>query len=233
MTKEQYWKVLDEGVMQDVHEYKPWHLKNIQDAIAFSWLFDKEDLSIAEVGAGDSRLVPALSKKNKCAVIDEYKGVGNGPKKKINAPGVDFFDCMVGSSQGVIASGLFDVLFSVSVIEHVPTRRLGGFFADCHRLLKPGGLMVHLIDAYVSDKDDGNCELWKVVSEYIKCLNGPLFSPVGELPISRESDLAFRTSYATNPDSMMRRWNLSSPALTEKRKVFQSCAIEFVLKKNS
>jgi|GEM_PF-1578353 len=233
VTKEHYWKVLDGGVMQDVPEYKPWCLKNIQDAIAFSWLINKDGLNIAEIGAGDSRLISELSRKNKCTVIDEYKGVGNGPKKRMNIPDVEFIDCMVGASQDLIASSSFDVLFSVSVVDHVPTPFLDVFFADCHRLLKPSGLMVHLIDVYVNDMDGGNHELWKVVSEYIKCLNGSLFSPVGDASINAESDLVFRTSYATNPDFMMRQWNSTSPTLIEKRKISQSCTLEFVLKKHN
>jgi ubiquinone/menaquinone biosynthesis C-methylase UbiE len=231
LLKNQYWNILNDGVMNGVPEYVPWCLKNIQDVVAFSWLKGLVDLDIAEVGAGDSRLITLLSNSNKCSVIDEYKGVGNGPKKKLNSPNVNFIDGMVGRSEGIIDDSGFDVVFSISVVEHVPTQVLEAFFADCYRLLKSGGTMIHLIDVYVEGKEGNNSQLWSVVTEYLRCISGGLFVPVGEISINSEEDLAFSTSFATNPDSMMRQWNSTSPKLIEKRKVSQSCTLEFVLKK--
>ncbi len=231
VTKKQYWDILDKGIMHGVPDYVPWCLKNIQDAVAFSWLKSLVDLDIAEVGAGDSRLISLLSKNNKCSVIDEYKGVGNGPKRRFNSPHVNFIDCMVGESESFIHDNSFDVIFSISVVEHVPTQALSTFFSDCYRILKAGGTMIHLIDVYVEGQEGNNSNLWSVVREYLRCVSDYLFVPVGEMSINSEENLAFCTSYATNPDSMMHQWNMSSPTLTEKRKVSQSCTLEFVLKK--
>jgi cyclopropane fatty-acyl-phospholipid synthase-like methyltransferase len=41
----------------------------------------------------------------------------------------------------------FDVLYSVSAVEHMQAGSLPAFFADCHRMLKMGGMMIHLIES--------------------------------------------------------------------------------------
>lgn len=225
VTKAQYWKVLDAGVMDGVRGTGVWHLKDIQDAIACSHLRESQGLDIAEIGAGHSRLIELLAKENRCTAIDEYKGFGGGPKTKPNIANVRFAECMIGNSQDVIPAQSFDVLYSVSVVEHVAIEGLAQFFLDCHRILRPGGKMVHLIDAYVEDSLGSNQELWLRVEEYLKPF-GEWFEPLGKLQFSCVEDLAFRSAYATNPDNVMRQWNSFAPGHAKKRQLSQSCAIE-------
>ncbi len=52
VTKANYWAVLDSGIMDGIPGTGHWHLKDIQDAVAFSHLHDKVGLEIAEIGAG-------------------------------------------------------------------------------------------------------------------------------------------------------------------------------------
>jgi SAM-dependent methyltransferase len=177
-------------------------------------------------------LIELIAKDNHCSIIDEYKGFGGGPKFKPKTNNkINFIDCMVGKSQGVIKDQAFDVVFSISVVEHVPTQDLQGFFTDCHRILKPKGIMLHLIDAYVEDNLGSNQDLWKRIIEYRNALTNNLFEPVGEIKFSLIEDIAFRSAYATNPDNMMRRWNISSPTLVKKRMTAQSCTIEMMGRK--
>ena len=184
-------------------------------------------MDIAEIGAGHSRLLEHFANTNRCTVIDEYKGLGGGPKTRPNIQNVSFIDCMVGNSRRLIPDQTFDILYSVSVVEHVALENLELFFQDCHRILRPGGKMIHLIDAYVEDQLGDNAELWLRIEEYLKPY-GAWFLPMGELQFSTVEDVAFLTSYATNPDNMMRRWNVSSPGLRKKRGRAQSCTLEMV-----
>jgi len=226
VTKSRYWEIIDSGIMVGVPGTKKWHLKDVQDAVVYSYLYEKSGLQIAEVGAGDSRLLRVLSQTNQCYAIDEYKGAGNGPKRRPDLDNVTFIECSVGNSGGVIDDESFDIIFSVSVVEHIPHNALPGFFEDCRRILKPGGLMVHLIDAYVESEDGDNAYLWARLNQYKKPFMEGAFRPVGSVRFQTQKDVAFNTSLATNPDDVMREWNRSSPALIEKRKVAQSCAIE-------
>jgi hypothetical protein len=100
-----------------------WHLKDIQDAMAYSHLCKAKGLQIAEVGAGHSRLLSVLAKTNTCCAIDEYKGAGGGPKALPKDANIRIFNCNVGASQGLITDASFDALFSISVIEHVLTKK--------------------------------------------------------------------------------------------------------------
>ena len=227
VTKNRYWNVLESGIMGQVASTPKWHLKDIQDAIAYSHLFAKTGLEIAEIGAGNSRLLPELAKTNKCYAIDEYKGFGMGPKSRPTIENVQFIDCIIGNSRGLISDSAFDIIFSVSVVEHVPENMLSDFFSDCWRILKPGGLMIHCIDVYTENLDGENSALWARCKEYRKIFDEK-FSTIGEIEINTLSEVAFKTSYASNPDNIMHLWNQSSPRLTEKRKTAQSCTIELV-----
>lgn len=228
VSKKDYWRVLDDGIMEGVAPTSLWHLKDIQDAIAMSHMYNAKGLDIAEIGAGHSRLIEMLAKNNSCTAIDEYKGVGGGPKSQPEFGNVRFVDCMVGNSQGLIPEAGFDILFSISVVEHVPTPELPSFFDDCHRILRPGGIMIHMIDAYVENDSAGNLDLWNRVSEYIRPLKSGKFQAVGSIDLNSLDDLVFNTSFATNPDNVMRQWNKSAPTLVEKRARAQSCTIEMV-----
>ena len=226
VTKSRYWEVLDEGIMSDVPATSKWHLKDIQDTIAYSYLYDKVGMNIAEIGAGHSRLLQPLTQTNHCHAIDEYKGVGGGPKNRPLLDKVEFVSCSIGNSKSVIVEESFDIIYSVSVVEHVPSNQLPAFFSDCRRILKPGGLMVHLIDVYVESEKGNNTALWRRMQDYMKPFNEGIFTPLESIELRSLSDTVFNTSLATNPDNVMRDWNILSPTLIEKRKLAQSCTLE-------
>jgi SAM-dependent methyltransferase len=184
-----------------------------------------EKKQIAEIGGGDSRLLPVLAEKNYCYNIEEFKGVGQGPIQEISFQGVTNIHALVGDSHGSINNDEFDVIFSVSVIEHVPDDKLTDFFVDCHRILKPGGLMIHLIDIYLEDDHFGNTNVAKRIMLYRSFLDEKLFSPLSNPEINTEMDVRFSTKYATNPDNVMNVWNRVVPQLKNKREISQSCSL--------
>ncbi len=57
-------------------------------------------------------------------------------------------DGYLGSFDSKLPSDYFDMVFSVSVIEHVPLVEYEAFFADMHRILKPGGVHIHSYDVW-------------------------------------------------------------------------------------
>lgn len=223
VTKSRYWDILDKGIMGGISGS---HLKDVQDAVVYSYLADLVNMDIAEIGAVDPRLLEGFAKSNRCYAINEDKGAGEGAKSRPAAKNVQFIDCVIGKSHLYIPDSSYDIVFSVSAVEHVLDKDLRGFFEDCWRILRPHGLMVHLIDAYVEDAKGDNEYLWRRIKSYAEPFNEGMFCPIGDIEFSTLEDAAFRTKLASNPDSMMRSWNQLVPSLVDKRKISQSCTIE-------
>ena len=234
VTKKEYWDVVSSNILDDIKTKQnfSWHLKSIQDAIAYCYLYEYSNKEIAEIGGGNSRLLPTLARKNTCYNIEEFKGAGGGPKKEIRFMGVNNILAKVGEFSNVINNNQFDAVFSVSVIEHVPDDNLSDFFKDCHRILKPSGLMIHLIDVYLEDSAELNESDVRRVMKYGSFLNTNLFSPLKQPEILTEKDVKFSTSFATNPDNMMEEWNRTNPKRKNERERAQSCALLMVGRKN-
>jgi len=58
-----------------------------------------------------------------------------------------FFSGYVGNDTSPeLPSNFFDLVYSVSVIEHLPVDDLPTFHSELHRIIKPGGLQVHSYD---------------------------------------------------------------------------------------
>jgi len=250
VTKKEYWDIVDSNILDRIKtkpnylwdlksilkaiKTKPnptWHLKSIQDAIAFSYLYKYSDKCIAEIGGGDSRVLPTLARKNICFNIEEFKGVGGGPKNEIRVKGITNILESVGNFPDSIKDEQFDAIFSISVVEHIPNKMLSDFFKDCHRILKPSGLMIHLIDVYLEDAAGDNSNVSRRVCNYGSFLNSKLFLPLEQPTITAEKDVYFLTSFATNPDNMMEEWNRLVPQLKNKRQISQSCTLLMVGRK--
>lgn len=230
VTKEEYWQIEDSGILRSLPKKFSWHLKSIQDAIAFQYLYQVTDKKIAEVGGGDSRILPVLSKKNICYNIDEFQGAGNGPKQEVFLEGVKNVSALLGQFSTLLPSTYFDYVFSISVVEHISTKDLTNFFGDCHRILKPNGKMIHLIDVYLEDSLKVNQDaLADKIKKYKSCFFEGLFVSTNEKgQIISENDLCFSTRFATNPDNIMNSWNKLVPALRNKRIKSQSCSLLMV-----
>jgi hypothetical protein len=114
----------------------------------------------------------------------------------------------------------------------VPKDKLSDFFNDCHRILKPSGLMIHLIDVYLEDSEKQNERAVRRVIAYGSFLNMNLFSPLRQPEIITGKDVKFSTSFATNPDNIMEAWNRRVPQLRNKRERAQSCTLLMVGRKN-
>lgn len=85
----------------------------------------------------------------------------------------------------------FDVVFSISVVEHVEVDSLQDFFNDCTRILKLEGLMLHAIDTYVFDTPN---KMLERIELYKKCIKEAGFMWC-ESPII-DKNLIFKCCYA-------------------------------------
>lgn len=229
VNKEEYWRVENSGILIQIPKIQLWHLKSIQDAMAFEYLHQCKGKKIAEIGGGNSRISPVMAKHNECYNVDKFEGVGNGPKKEVLFDNVTNINVMMGEFSKLLQDNYFDIIFSISVVEHVPNDMLNSFFKDCQRILKLGGEMIHLIDVYVEDDPNQNVELVQRVMKYREAFTSGLFkSPNPDDVIISEEGVKFSTAFATNPDNVMDRWNKSSPGLKKKREKAQSCTLLMV-----
>ena len=131
---------------------RPWAFKAVLGAVPRGG-------KVLEIGAGEPIVAELLS----CAgydvtVVDPYEGEGNGPTQyeyfRQQYPGIRFRRELF-SKDVDLEPGTFDCIYSISVLEHVPMRQLGGVFQEIKRLLKPGGVSIHAMDHILRGADAG------------------------------------------------------------------------------
>lgn len=85
-----------------------------------------------------------------------------------------------------LASGSFDAVFCVSVVEHLPEKRIPAAIAELRRVLRPGGRLLLTTDFY----EDAGAEIW---------YEGP--------------DRRFRVEWGIFDEARLRRLILAAPGL--------------------
>ena len=228
ITKMEYWDIEDSGITAEISGTPYWHLKDIQDAVAYNRLRHSKNQRIAEIGGGVSRILPVLAQQNYCVNIDKLEGIGNGPVGARSSPGIVYINAYLGNTKGYIEDAFFDIVFSISVVEHIDKEYLPAFFADNARIIRPEGLSFHLIDILCGDKEPSqwNIERNSITSqEFFK-----YFTPLSDQIIA-PGDSKFSCSYATNPDNAMNEWNKIVPSAKEQFAASQSCTLFLAGKK--
>ena len=221
VRKEALFAALDDGLPKKLKAASPFHMKTVQDCIIYQHLKDATDLDIAEIGGGDSRLLRTLAVNNRCTNIEPFEGADGGPKKQISIRGVKNVASSLGDFDASIEDESFDVVFSISVVEHIGVRLLDNFFTDGLRILRPGGLWLHAIDAYIGSEPDRAATVRTDV--YRSWAHSPgKTDPVGAV---FEGPALFTADMASNPDDIMHHWNKFAPVLTEHRLNMQGVSV--------
>lgn len=216
------------------HEYFQWwdtqvasrsftELKSIQDAWILSRIGSLNGKRIAEIGGGRSRVLEKLKLTNECWNVEKFQGVGAGPSAIHAQQGVTQIDAYLGDFDPRLPNEHFDVVFSVSVVEHVPPDRLPAFFADAARILKPGGLLLHAIDLYVFDQPNPRNQ---IVDAYRKVADDPALNLHWIEPPRADSSITFKCDFASNPDMTLAQWNQIAPRLRAQREIAQSVSLK-------
>ncbi|NOT73024.1 MAG: methyltransferase domain-containing protein [Hyphomicrobium sp.] len=227
IRKPEIWKALDAGLLKDNPHKLSFQLKTMQDLFVLQELSGTTGKVIGEIGGGASRVLPQFSRSNSCYNIEPFQGADNGPKSEVVLPGVTNIRTEIGKSNGQIADATFDILFSISVVEHVPDTEFQAFFDDCVRVLKPGGVMYHAVDMYISGNPTA---FWRDRFEMYRnaISKRPDVTPVGDV---FAGGLVFTPDIASNPDNIMHGWKTISPALDELRQHAQSVSLKIAARK--
>lgn len=152
-ARRSHWKFF-EGVDVDLFGNKidldQVQLKYYQDLLMLRFIRDNipPGSRILDVGGGISRILSHLATTYECWNIDKLEGVGNGPRA-IKDPPYRLVRDYMGNFNPELPDGHFDLVFSISALEHVPQHDstiFNNIINDIDRVLKPGGLSLHLFD---------------------------------------------------------------------------------------
>lgn len=230
ITKEEYWNWCDAGAAASGKGV----LKDIQDSFALFHLMGSKGLRICEIGGGNSRVLPRLQADNECWNVDKFEGQGGGPSTILSRPKIKLARVFIGDFAPELPDGHFDVVFSVSVVEHIPSERYGDAVRDCVRILKPGGRMLHAIDVYLPDAGEKSSafdflrERMNLYLRTVEFSNGQL-SWVE--PPSVAANVSASARHACNQVDELYKWNKAFPALRNLRAAGASSSLQMILER--
>ena len=225
ISKREYWAALDDPLVDtrlSQTRRALLDLKHVQDAWILSKCARVTNKRMLEIGGGFGRVLRTLE-GNERWNLDTVGGPGRTVKetKRRMPPEYTVVDAMMGDFSLDLPSEYFHLVFSISVIEHVPTAANRSFWQDHARVLRPGGKAYHAIDLYLGDEPSDHVEVR--LNAYIAGIqeNGLSFlvTPTIRRPV------VFRSAYATNPDLAMRHWNSIVPKLRKVREKKQSVSL--------
>ena len=149
---------------RDSDKSHAWGLKAMGTLFCADRIVRFKPARVIEVGAGwnchfDQHFGPQLE----YWMVDEASDIGwdkesrekfeQTTKKRQHT---HFVRGLLGSSLPELPDQSFDLVFSISVIEHVPPEAKNNFYKDMFRILKPGGFIAHSID--IPDEYPGRAE---------------------------------------------------------------------------
>ncbi len=202
-------------------------LKGIQDGWLISVTADVEGARLLEFGGGYSRTLPRLRDRNECFNVDRFAGADGGPDRVPEQPGINVVVAYMGDFSPELEDAGFDIVFSISVLEHVPDIALGSVFADVARCLRPGGRSYHAVDLLLADEPleevDAriNAYLGAISSAGLELLEQPAITP----------PLTFETDFATSPDVQLWRYWRSSTELERRVLAYQVVSLKIAFER--
>lgn len=226
IQKKEYFDWCEQGYV-DLHRLD---IKAAQDAWILSRLGQPQNMKIAEIGGGDSRVLKRVKDRNECWNIDKLQGQHGGPQRGniLFHEGVRYVEVFMGDFSSAIPDGYFDVVYSISVIEHVPREKIAPFFQDVSRILKPGGRAYHAIDYYIGDTPRESVDENLQAIEVESCRDTGLSF---ETNPGYDKPLLFKSFYVSNSDMAMQLWNQMAPNLREVRENCQAVSLKGIWNK--
>ena len=221
IRKQPLWEAVDKGYLGELDSKISYQLKTAQDLMIYTRLRDATGLRIAEIGGGDSRILRRLGQRNTCFNIECFEGRDQGPKGEIRIENVTNINAYIGAFDSAVPEDAFDVMFSVSVVEHVETNKLDSFHRDMLRALRPNGIFLHAIDLYLEDEPN------QYVRERFDLYRGWIDGGAGAVPIEAVRDVAlrFKPDMASNPDHILHGWGKVVPSLIGLRTQAQNVSL--------
>jgi|SRR5271157_386409 len=127
---------------------RPWTFKAILGTVPYGG-------RLLEIGAGEPIVAELLSCLGyDVSVVEPYEGSGRGlleyERFRKQYPEIHILRRWFTEDIDAFEPRTFDCIYSISVLEHIPTPELTGVFKAIDRLLKPDGRSIHALDYVVS-----------------------------------------------------------------------------------
>ena len=234
ITKDDYFAALDDDVTRQRMESTQRaaiDLKHIQDAWVLHQLKDAKGLRILEIGGGYLRALRTIAAHNEIWNLDDFGDDAGSIRQGRKVPTPTDWKLVrgkLGTFVSDLAGEYFDVVVSISVVEHVHGADAQDlFWRDHARVMKTGAIAYHAIDFYVADEPEVHTE------DRLDLLLRSFESAGLKLrePVEIERPLRFRSRYASNTDYGMWLWNKAVPRLALRRSYSQSVSLGVVLEK--
>jgi SAM-dependent methyltransferase len=154
---------------RDSDKSHAWGLKAMGTLFCSDRVARLKPAKVLEVGAGWNRHFDThFGAATEYWMVDEASDIGwdKESREKFEVSmqkrqNTHFVRGLLGSFLPELPDQAFDMLFSISVIEHVPPEAKTNFYKDMFRVLKPGGMIVHSID--IPDELPGRAEFEAIV----------------------------------------------------------------------
>ncbi len=153
VARKVHWKLfagLDQALFGQAVDPELCDLKRYQDLLVLAFIRANvpPGARILDVGGGDSRILAHLAGEYECWNVDKLEGLGSGPTG-LTPKGYRLVRDYMGSFNPELPDDYFDLVFSISALEHVPDKEpadLDRVLDDLDRVLKPGGYSLHCLD---------------------------------------------------------------------------------------
>ena len=131
------------GDLKDLQ--RPWMLKAILSRV------EARGGRLLEIGAGEPFVADLLRRLGyEVWIVDPYDGSGNGPTEfgrfRREYRDLRFIRERFSAGTHELKPASFDCIYSISVLEHIPSAGLEGVMAGVRRFLKPDGISIHAVD---------------------------------------------------------------------------------------
>jgi hypothetical protein len=120
-------------------------LKISQDALVHTFFLDNcsQDSDLLEIERCKSRIITAIKKDCEIWNLDKLEGSGFGSKKREQANGFHLVHSDIGEFFPDLPTSYFDLVFSISTIEHIAKspELINDAIDNFHLLLKPADIL--------------------------------------------------------------------------------------------
>jgi len=228
LRKTQLWDALDAGALDEINGDKHFNLITAQSAVMYHLLRNVTESRVAEIGGGNGLdILSRLAYYNDCTYIDKLDGLYGGSKTAVVRNGIINVQARIGEFDLQLDESLFNVIFSISIIEHIKLEHLHDFFKDCARILRPGGTMLHMFDFYLPDVcSDSEVERFNLYRQLAAQLDN--LEPIGTL---LEAPPKLSATIVTNPDHVMYSYGKFSKTMIPFRQKAQATSLILGLRK--
>lgn len=152
-TTDHWWEMAKKYPVLSNH---PNILKPLGYAFIMNLIETYKPRTVLEVGHGSGTYLFQLFKDNKdvelwgldAEVKDSSVSVEDLKNVREWNPHVKFVEGLLGTNVKELPDNYFDLVYSVSVIEHIPHEYLPSVFEETYRILSPGGIISHTYDVY-------------------------------------------------------------------------------------